>query len=276
MTLAASTGAAPEQPQVDQRVAGAQLPAAQAASSAARYDRARPSVAAEAQPQAGPSVSTRSSPAIPAPSRTAPATSSRRLPGRAAGRTSSPAARASALRPRREPERRVEAQGLGEQPDQRVADADAGGSGDADHRDRRPRAVRGQASRATAVASGTRPSPTPCSARPARNTANPVGSADSTQPASITATAPSDGPAAQPPVAEAAHGGVATAPASSVMVSVHCERGQRDVLDPLRRSGSSGVPRLATAVDWTARNTSVAASRRGETRRREAVNTVPR
>src|SRR4051812_43656961 len=35
----------------------------------------------------------------------------------------------------------------------------------------------GRSSRATAVASGTRPNPAPCSTRPARNAGNPAGSA---------------------------------------------------------------------------------------------------
>ena len=65
---------------------------------------------------------------------------------------------------------------------------------------------------------------------------------------------------------------MATAPASSVMVSVHCEAAS-ETRSTRCTVGSSGVPRLATAVDWTARNTSTAASSRGEAGRREAAGT---
>jgi len=65
--------------------------------------------------------------------------------------------------------------------------------------------------------------------------------------------------------------GVATAPASSVMVSVHCEAAS-ETRSTCCTVGSSGVPRLATAVDWTARNTSTAASSRGEVGRRETAS----
>jgi hypothetical protein len=57
--------------------------------------------------------------------------------------------------------------------------------------------------------------------------------------------------------------GVATAPVSSVTVSAHCEAAS-DTCSACCTVGSSGVPRLATAVDSTARNTSTAASRPGE------------
>ena len=66
--------------------------------------------------------------------------------------------------------------------------------------------------------------------------------------------------------------GVATAPASSVMVSVHCEAAS-ETRSTRCTVGSSGVPRLATAVDWTARNTSTAARSRGGTGRREGAET---
>jgi hypothetical protein len=64
--------------------------------------------------------------------------------------------------------------------------------------------------------------------------------------------------------------GVATAPASSVIVSVHCEAAS-ETHSTRCTVGSSGVPRLATAVDWTARNTSTAASNRGGTGRRADI-----
>jgi hypothetical protein len=130
----------------------------------------------------------------------------------------------------------------------------------------------GKSSRATAVASGTRPNPAPCSTRPARNAGNPAGSADSTQPASMTATAPTVVGRRSRPSPRRPISGVATAPASSVMVSVHCEAAS-ETRSTRCTVGSSGVPRLATAVDWTARNTSTAASSRGEAGRRETART---
>ena len=54
------------------------------------------------------------------------------------------------------------------------------------------------------------------------------------------------------------------------MVSVHCEAAS-ETRSTRCTVGSSGVPRLATAVDWTARNTSTAASSRGEVGRRETA-----
>src|SRR5215472_9662427 len=131
----------------------------------------------------------------------------------------------------------------------------------------------GRSSRATAVASGTRPSPAPCRARPARNTANPAGSADSTQPASITATAPTVARRRSRPSPRRPRTGVTTAPASSVIVSVHCEAAS-DTCSACWTAGSSGVPRLATAVDSTARNTSTAASRVSGTLRLRGADMV--
>jgi hypothetical protein len=119
----------------------------------------------------------------------------------------------------------------------------------------------GRPSRATAVASGTRPSPAPCRARPVRNTPKPPGTADSTQPASITATPPTMVRRRHRPSPRRPMTGVTTEPASSVIVSAHCEAAS-ETCSACSTAGSSGVPRLATAVDSTARNTSTAASRR--------------
>jgi hypothetical protein len=131
----------------------------------------------------------------------------------------------------------------------------------------------GRPSRATAVASGTRPSPAPCRARPARNTANPAGSADSTQPASITATAPTVAGRRSRPSPRRPRTGVTTAPVSRVIVSVHCDAAS-DTCSACWTAGSSGVPRLATAVDSTARNTSTAARRACGTLRLRGTDVV--
>ena len=76
--------------------------------------------------------------------------------------------------------------------------------------------------RAMAIISAVRPNPTPCAARPASNTANGAGTAVATLPAVTMASVPSTTGRRRPAEPSRPSTGVVTAPASSVIVSVHC------------------------------------------------------
>ena len=77
-------------------------------------------------------------------------------------------------------------------------------------------------SRATPIISAGRPSATPCAARPASSQPNGSGRTVTTLPATMTARAHRMTARRRRPDPSRPSTGVAMAPASSVMVSVHC------------------------------------------------------
>src|SRR3982751_2643925 len=93
------------------------------------------------------------------------------------------------------------------------------------------------------MATGVRPSPKPCSPRPAMIQPRPSGSAASTPPATtrprmVSTTGRRCGPSPRRPTT-----GVATAPTSRVIVRVHCAwAGEAPVSAAI--AGTSGAPRL--------------------------------
>ncbi len=153
-----------------------------------------------------------------------------------------------------EPEACVDAEGLGDQAGDRVAEADAGDGGDGEQRDVEREAAAGRLSRAVAMASGVSPSPTPCSARPATSQPKPSGSAASTLPSTTTPTAVRVtvrrcGPSPRRPST-----GVATAPTSIVMVSDHWAS-ESETWSTAAMVGIIGAPRLLITATTALRNT---------------------
>jgi hypothetical protein len=132
-------------------------------------------------------------------------------------------------------------------------------------------ASRGRFRRAMAMATGRRPRPTPCRARPMINTVKPLDTAESTQP---TTTAPRAtrmtarwrGPSASRPIT-----GVARAPVSRVMVRIHSPV-LSDTPSARDRVGMRGAPRLDTTAMRDPANTRVGTRSR---RRSEARSSAP-
>lgn len=150
---------------------------------------------------------------------------------------------------------------LGEQPGKGVADADPD---DGDHRelgDGGRAALLWEMVAGHAIISAVRPSPTPWAALPVSSHANGSGSTVSALPATTTASvarivARRCGPAPSRP-----RTGVATAPLSSAMVSVHCALSS-ETWYVVATLVMSGVPRLATAATTRAMNIREGTSRR--------------
>ncbi len=118
-------------------------------------------------------------------------------------------------------------------------------------------------SRATAIASGTRASPTPWRVRPTTRPAKPTGSAASTVPTRTTPSPPKMTGRRKRPVPRRPITGVATAPAIRVEVSAHCA----PVSGTSYRSamlGTSGAPRLLTTAVTVVSSTRLVSSWRWE------------
>lgn len=123
----------------------------------------------------------------------------------------------------------------------------------------------GRWSRATPIISAVRPSPTPWAALPTSSQANGSGSTVRALPTTTIASvarivARRCGPAPSRP-----RTGVATAPLSRAMVSVHCAL-SRETWNVVATLVMSGVPRLATAATTRAMNIRAGTSRRASER----------